>query len=393
VFWYLIEVIMMKNKFNYAFLLVSFFLITACMNDPVVEEPVIVDPVIEVSLDKVSIHFGASLGTDTIKVRGSRTVEVGAIGGIWLEAKAVDSIVIVKVLPNLTSENREAVIRISTGEGALHSVPVVQEGSVFEVESNHTIELGGQGNNQTIPVINTAEVPYSVEIPEDNQGWLSYDLEGNSLILKTTPSDVLFRESSISLILGERRVELSVKQTITIEGNYILAYDNSYPGNNKNDDGTLICLPYLRKVTLKKGEESNAYIINGNLPTHITSLAFTYENEKLSIKAGQKAGKTSTGAELTVKLFDTSKSYFVNDDELSYVAPLAIREGCLNFSFQNTPYSAGEVNYSCDAIALRTNTQLNVHLMKNIRLLTDTGELTEIKEIDPPPLGPRVQSH
>ncbi|KAA6323633.1 hypothetical protein EZS27_026946 [termite gut metagenome] len=385
--------VMMKNKFNYAFLLVSFFLITACKNDPIVEEPIIEDPIVEVSLDKVNIHFSASLGTDTIKVRGSRTVNVGIIDEIWLEAKVVDNIVIVKVSPNLISENREAVIRISTGEEAVHSVPVVQEGSIFEVESNHTIELGGQGNNQTIPVINTAEVPYSVEIPEDNQGWLSYDLEGNFLILKTTPSDVLFRESSISLILGERRIELLVKQTITIEGNYILAYDNSYPDNKKNDDGTLICLPYQRKVTLKKGEESNTYVINENLPTYVTSLTFTYENEKLSMKAGQKVGKTTTGAELVVKLFDTSKMYFVNDDELSYVAPLAIREGCVNFTFENTPYSAEEVNYSCDAMALRTNTQLNVHLMKNIRLLTDTGELTEIKEIDPPPVGPRVQNH
>ncbi|KAA6335838.1 hypothetical protein EZS27_015958 [termite gut metagenome] len=388
----------MGGEFRYAFLWLGLFGVTACGEGgggSVVEDPIVEDPIIEVVLDKTDVHFDASFGTDTIRVRGSQITNVEAmIDGVWLEVKtSADSIVIVTASANLTSENREAVVRIFTGADEIHSVPVMQEGSVFEVDvPDLTVQFGGRGNSLKINVTNTAKVPYTVVVPDKDKEWLSHTFSENEIVITASSSNTFSRESSVSLISGKRNIELSIKQIIAIEGDYILAYDNSYPDNKKNDDGTLICLPYQRKVTLKAGLEGGTYVINENLPRDIASLVFTYEHEKLSIKAGQKTGKVFSGNELTVKLYDTSKAYLSNDDELSYVAPLTVMDGCIDFTFGNTPYSASETIYSCDAIVFTTSTS-NVHLMKNIKLFTDTGELQEIKEIDPPPPTPRIQGY
>jgi hypothetical protein len=336
-------------------------------------------------------------------VQGAKIVET-SVNATWLEVKksTADDIAIITVSANLTPDEREATVSISVdGEVTPRTVSIAQEGSVFETDlSNLAIEFGGPGTNLPINVTNTAEVPYSVIIPDGDE-WLSYAIEGGVLTLIVDPSNTLKRESTVSLISGERRIDISVAQIVsyTFEtGNYILEYKNCYSLDgqlvykdlDEFDSEIPIYSDYRRIVTLAAGWQEGTYVIKENLPVpeKIDSLVFTYDDtkQKLKILSGQLVGNGTVGANnRTYRTYVLNANDNVaNGDNLSYEAPVGIQDGVFsNFTFSRDASSPSTNNIAITIGHTSPNGSSiysRIAVFKDIKLYRDPGNIDEIKE-------------
>jgi uncharacterized protein YcfL len=337
---------MKKEVFSSMVLVLGIFLTVACSK----ENGVVTEPDSLIIVDS-HLDFNALGGQGIVVVEANKPVEALSNNQDWVSSIDVEGNVITfDVSLNNTISERTAIITITAGE-ATESVKVKQGMAVFEV-STSDINFTEQGGRRAIEVKTNLTEPYQVEVESD---WLTYQIEGDSLILTASSSEVK-REAKVNLSLCGRIVGFTVNQ-IHIAGYYLL---NSMDLEEKAD-GTFVDWKHPKSpfnVTLKAGEEKETYILTGRFPANEYSILCTFKEEKLVIHAGQQVGETPgmwEGADpVYFHLFAATRSplSYYDNPEASYVAPLVIKNDVISFTFTD---GGGTRMNPVDGIAVKSS--------------------------------------
>ncbi|KAA6341579.1 hypothetical protein EZS27_010620 [termite gut metagenome] len=313
----------MRVIYNRIFLLFGIFLFTACSDN---DNSVLTTD--NISIVEANVSFAAEGGKGSIVVAATGRIDVSVDPSqSWCKWTRADDIITVTVLANKELEGRTVLVKISTKGGNTLSVPVTQKGAVLSV-SAFNIDFEGEGGRKAIAVKNTLLDPYEVEVEND---WLTYKIDGDSLVFTAGKSNVVKRESTARIILNERVIEVLAQQ-INIEGNYKMSY-------YEYED----TIRYTRIITLTAGEKVGTYIMTGDLPEGVNSILFNYKNRRLTVYGAQNVGVhtyenplwgwVSRQLMLGVMNF-TQYSAITYDVGKSYAAPLTLtKENKIIFEF------------------------------------------------------------
>lgn len=158
------------------------------------------------------IDFSAASGEGTITVSATEAV-TAASNKEWCTTTVEGNVVHVAVTTSSEVTSRIAVVTISAGTNSV-DVPVIQAGAVTIVDDYNLYYCCGYDGGEFDFSFKTNS-SYSVEVPEEAAGWLTYtsDTENNVLKFNVAASaDKTPRGAEVKLSAGAKELVLSLSQ-------------------------------------------------------------------------------------------------------------------------------------------------------------------------------------
>lgn len=178
------------------------------------------------------IDFSAASGEGTITVSATEAV-TAASNKDWCTTTVEGNVVHVAVTTSSEVTSRIAVVTISAGTNSV-DVPVIQAGAVTILDDYNLYYCCGYDGGEFDFSFKT-NTSYSVEVPEEAAGWLTYmyDTENNVLKFNVAASaDKTPRGAEVKLSSGAKELVLSLSQievtTDMIGGNWDMSYMSGY---------------------------------------------------------------------------------------------------------------------------------------------------------------------
>lgn len=178
------------------------------------------------------IDFSAASGEGTITVSATEAV-TAASNKEWCTTTVEGNVVHVAVTTSSEVTSRIAVVTISAGTNSV-DVPVIQAGAVTILDDYNLYYCCGYDGGEFDFSFKT-NTSYSVEVPEEAAGWLTYmyDTENNVLKFNVAASaDKTPRGAEVKLSSGAKELVLSLSQievtTDMIGGNWDMSYMSGY---------------------------------------------------------------------------------------------------------------------------------------------------------------------
>jgi hypothetical protein len=287
------------------------------------------------ALVEAQLSFSAAGGAGFVRVSVAQGVEAESDQPSWCTASVNRDSVKVDVAANTGMSGRTALLTITAG-GKTFFVPVTQGGAIL-VTSEREVLFEGSGGRSAIAVKNTVGKPYSVALC-DSAGWLSCEVEGDSLVFTASPSDVRRRADTAILTMGEgadrRMLKVAVEQ-LSFAGAYAALYYD-YDGGR-----------HLDTVAVTTGS-SGVYYIENLKPNNASAaqsyrnrILCTYSDKKMTMHAGQNLQKveyispiTHAPDSVTLRLMALNRSREVAtfSVEAFYAATVAVDEATMSIT-------------------------------------------------------------
>lgn len=174
------------------------------------------------------IDFSAASGEGTITVSATEAV-TAASNKEWCTTTVEGNVVHVAVTTSSEVTSRIAVVTISAGTNSV-DVPVIQAGAVTILDDYNLYYCCGYDGGEFDFSFKT-NTSYSVEVPEEAAGWLTYTYDTENNVLKFTvaaSADKTPRGAEVKLSAGAKELVLSLSQ-IEVSADMIGGYwDMSY---------------------------------------------------------------------------------------------------------------------------------------------------------------------
>lgn len=174
------------------------------------------------------IDFSAASGEGTITVSANGTVTATS-NKEWCTTSVEGNVIHVVVETSSEVTSRIALITISSGTSRIE-VPVVQAGAVTILDEYDLYYSCGYEGGQFDYSFKT-NTSYSIEVPEEAAGWLTYTYDTENNVLKfnvAASSDKAPRGAEVKLIAGAKELVLSISQievpTSILGGNWDMSY-------------------------------------------------------------------------------------------------------------------------------------------------------------------------
>lgn len=229
------------------------------------------------------IDFSAASGEGTITVDATEAVTAQS-NKDWCTTTVEGNVVHVAVTTSSEVTSRIALVTISTGTSSV-DVPVVQAGAVTILDEHNLYYCCGYEGGQFNFSFKT-NTSYSVDVPEEAAGWLTYTYDTDNNVLKfnvAVSADKTPRGAEVKLSAGAKELVLSLSQ-IEVSADMIGGYwDMSYISGAHEQEivgtgqvgmlsGNLVIIDALQEnyLPLEVGE-------NGNLsvPANVTVGSFS----------------------------------------------------------------------------------------------------------------------
>lgn len=229
------------------------------------------------------IDFSAASGEGTITVSATEAV-TAASNKEWCTTTVEGNVVHVAVTTSSEVTSRIAVVTISAGTNSV-DVPVIQAGAVTILDDYNLYYCCGYDGGEFDFSFKT-NTSYSVEVPEEAAGWLTYTYDTENNVLKfnvAASADKTPRGAEVKLSAGAKELVLSLSQ-IEVSADMIGGYwDMSYISGAHEQEivgtgqvgmlsGNLVIIDALQEnyLPLEVGE-------NGNLsvPANVTVGSFS----------------------------------------------------------------------------------------------------------------------
>lgn len=127
------------------------------------------------------IDFSAASGEGTITVSATEAI-TAASNKEWCTTTVEGNVVHVAVTTSSEVTSRVAVVTISAGTSSV-DVPVVQAGAVTILDDHNLYYCCGYDGGQFNFSFKT-NTSYSIEVPEDAAGWLTYTYDAENCVLQ-----------------------------------------------------------------------------------------------------------------------------------------------------------------------------------------------------------------
>lgn len=174
------------------------------------------------------IDFSAASGEGTITVSATEAI-TAASNKEWCTTTVEGNVVHVAVTNSSEVTSRIAVVTISAGTSSV-DVPVVQAGAVTILDDHNLYYCCGYDGGQFNFSFKT-NTSYSIEVPEDAAGWLTYTYDAENSVLQfnvAASEDKTPRGAEVKLSSGAKELVLSLSQievaTSLIGGNWDMSY-------------------------------------------------------------------------------------------------------------------------------------------------------------------------
>lgn len=178
------------------------------------------------------IDFSAASGEGTITVSATEAV-TAASNKEWCTTTVEGNVVHVAVTTSSEVTSRIAVVTISAGTNSV-DVPVIQAGAVTILDDYNLYYCCGYDGGEFDFSFKT-NTSYSVEVPEEAAGWLTYTYDTENNVLKfnvAASADKTPRGAEVKLSSGAKELVLSLSQievtTDMIGGNWDMSYMSGY---------------------------------------------------------------------------------------------------------------------------------------------------------------------
>lgn len=178
------------------------------------------------------IDFSAASGEGTITVSATEAV-TAASNKEWCTTTVEGNVVHVAVTTSSEVTSRIAVVTISAGTNSV-DVPVIQAGAVTILDDYNLYYCCGYDGGEFDFSFKT-NTSYSVEVPEEAAGWLTYTYDTENNVLKfnvAASADNTPRGAEVKLSSGAKELVLSLSQievtTDMIGGNWDMSYMSGY---------------------------------------------------------------------------------------------------------------------------------------------------------------------
>ena len=158
------------------------------------------------------IDFSAASGEGTITVSATEAV-TAASNKEWCTTTVEGNVVHVAVTTSSEVSSRIAVVTISAGTNSV-DVPVIQAGAVTIVDDYNLYYCCGYDGGEFDFSFKTNS-SYSVEVPEEAAGWLTYTYDTENNVLKfnvAASTDKTPRGAEVKLSAGAKELVLSLSQ-------------------------------------------------------------------------------------------------------------------------------------------------------------------------------------
>lgn len=158
------------------------------------------------------IDFSAASGEGTITVSATEAV-TAASNKEWCTTTVEGNVVHVAVTTSSEVTSRIAVVTISAGTNSV-DVPVIQAGAVTIVDDYNLYYCCGYDGGEFDFSFKTNS-SYSVEVPEEAAGWLTYTYDTENNVLKfnvAASTDKTPRGAEVKLSAGAKELVLSLSQ-------------------------------------------------------------------------------------------------------------------------------------------------------------------------------------
>lgn len=178
------------------------------------------------------IDFSAASGEGTITVSATEAI-TAASNKDWCTTTVEGNVVHVAVTTSSEVTSRIAVVTISAGTNSV-DVPVIQAGAVTILDDYNLYYCCGYEGGQFNFSFKT-NTSYSVEVPEEAAGWLTYTYDTDNNVLRfdvAASADKTPRGAEVKLSSGAKELVLSLSQievtTDMIGGNWDMSYMSGY---------------------------------------------------------------------------------------------------------------------------------------------------------------------
>ena len=174
------------------------------------------------------IDFSAASGEGTITVSATGTVTATS-NKEWCTTTVEGNVVHVAVTTSLEVTSRIAVVTISAGTSSV-DVPVVQAGLFVVLDDYNLYYCCGYDGGEFDFSFKT-NTSYSVEVPEEAAGWLTYTFDADNKVLQfnvAASADKTPRGAEVKLLAGTEELVISLSQIEVsldmIGGNWDMSY-------------------------------------------------------------------------------------------------------------------------------------------------------------------------
>lgn len=178
------------------------------------------------------IDFSAASGEGTITVSATEAITATS-NKDWCTTTVEGNVVHVAVTTSSEVTSRIAVVTISAGTNSV-DVPVIQAGAVTILDDYNLYYCCGYDGGEFDFSFKT-NTSYSVEVPEEAAGWLTYTYDTENNVLKfnvAASADKTPRGAEVKLSSGAKELVLSLSQievtTDMIGGNWDMSYMSGY---------------------------------------------------------------------------------------------------------------------------------------------------------------------
>lgn len=201
----------------------------------------------------------------------------------WCQISMSGSKVSVTVEPNLSLEERTAVVYMTADGMADYQIPVSQSGVKMKAIGMRALDGSGETDVKFV-----YEADYPLEVAEVEDSWLQATIEGDCISLTAPMSDnITHARSTIVWLVPQGQTALRIPLAVTQNkrpkyllpleyddylGEYELAYTINY-----NDTGR----PKTTRVELVRGDEENTFYLKGILKDErVGNITMEYVPEK-----------------------------------------------------------------------------------------------------------------
>lgn len=277
------------------------------------------------------IDFSAASGEGTITVSATEPVTAES-NKDWCTTTVEGNVVHVAVTTSSEVTSRIALVTISAGTNSV-DVPVVQAGAVTILdEHNLYFNCGYEGGQFNFSF--KTNTSYSVEVPEEAAGWLTYTYDTDNNVLQfdvAASADKSPRGAEVKLLAGAKELVLSISQIEVslslLGGNWDMSYFSGAYGQEISGTGQV-------------GLLSDNLVIIDALEENYLPLELG-ENGVLSIPAGTEVGTYGSYTLKTATILGGGDYYSMS---VPCVAVPKVKDGKLIYLFGNSSaYTDGVV--------------------------------------------------
>lgn len=230
--------------------------------------------------------FKAAGGSGFIRIEATGNVTAVA-NTDWCIIKEVNNeTVTFDVKENYDFPGRSAQI-IIRNESNTQKVTVTQQGAIIIYDESDLQQATGNEKSSLIIALK-GSFPFKVNIPEDAQKWLSYELtdEGIQFNFEENTTHAI-RGTSVEITNGVRTAVYILMQydAENLLGNWVASFNRIWQNSSATGKGP---------ATIKKSEKEGTYLISlPNSSLFPMTLQATYEHNGFKIASGQYQGETN----------------------------------------------------------------------------------------------------